>query len=107
MKEVQKGLILIDFQSRNNSDVSLREYEKLYDGSMRYFSDWSENEVRREIVRLVQQKKICTHNLDLILSEDFDFVRCVNRQVKTMMVTPHLMPVALVKCIKMDTYMSD
>lgn len=60
--------------------MSLKEYDKLYDGSIRYCSDWSETDVRNEIVRLVQQKKIATQKLHLISPEDFDFVRCYNRQ---------------------------
>ena len=74
-KEVQKGLVLIDFQGDHPTDVlPLREYEKLYDGCMRYRSDMKEDEIRDEITRLLKQKRSDTHNLDLLTPEDFDFV---------------------------------
>ena len=81
VKELQKGLVLIDYKS-DPEDTSLCEYQKLYDGSMRYSSDMTENDIKKEIVRLVKQKKTPTHDLNLIEPEDFDFVRCVNRHVK-------------------------
>lgn len=82
-KEVQKNLVVIDFQGDNPSEVvPLREYEKLYDGCMRYRSDMSETEIREEIVRLVRQKESDTHTLDCLMPEDFNFVRCANRRVR-------------------------
>ena len=82
-KEIQKGLVLIDFQGDHSADVvPLREYEKLYDGCIRYRSDMKEDEIRDEITRLLRQKKSDTHNLDLLTPEDFDFVPCANRRVR-------------------------
>ena len=81
VKEYQKGLIVIDFQGTGN-EVPLNDYHKLYDGSMRYTSHIQESDVRKEIVRLVRQKTVATHDLDLIDTKDFDFVKCVNRIVK-------------------------
>lgn len=47
-KEIQKGLVVIDFQGEDASEVApLREYEKLYDGCMRFRSDMKELEIRR------------------------------------------------------------
>ncbi len=80
---MQKGLVLVDYQGDTDSEVSLNEYQKLYDGCMRYNSDMSESDIKKEIVRLVRLKKILTHDLHLIEPNDFNFVRCVNRQVKT------------------------
>lgn len=103
IKEVQKGLVLIDFQEEK-SDIPLREYDKLYDGSMRYSSDMSERDIRNEIVRLVKQKKTATHNLQFMQPEDFNFVRCVNRHVMVI----HLSTlVELVRFTKMVLYMFD
>ena len=82
-KEVQKGLVLISFQGDNPSEVMpLREYEKLYDGCIRYRSDMREEEIRDEITRLLRLKECDTHHLDLLAPGDFDFVRCANRRVK-------------------------
>ncbi len=47
-----------------------------------YTSTMSETDMRNEIVRLVKQKKISTHELQLIDPKDFDFVRCVSKTVK-------------------------
>lgn len=82
VKEMQKGLVVIDYHGDVTSSVSLSEDDKLYDGSIRYTSNMSESEMRNEIVRLVKQKKLSTHHLQLIKPEDFDFVRCINRTVK-------------------------
>lgn len=43
IKEIQKGLVLIDFQGDHPSEVvPFRDYGKLYDGCMRYRSDMRE-----------------------------------------------------------------
>ena len=62
--------------------MPFKEYQKLYDGCMRYRSDMPENEIRQEIVWLVRMKQSGTHSLDCLIPEDFDFVRCTNRKVK-------------------------
>ena len=61
--EIQKILVVIDYQGDTVSDLALTEKEKLYDGSMRYNSDMSESDIRIEIVRLVKQNNIPTHEL--------------------------------------------
>ena len=82
-KEVQKGLVLINFQGDNPSEVMpLREYDKLYDGCIRYRADMKEEEIRDEITRLLRRKECDTHHLDLLAPGDFDFVRCANRRVR-------------------------
>ena len=84
VKEVQKGLVLIDYQGGNSGDVvPFREYQKLYDGCIRYRSEMSESEVRQEVVRLVRMKQSDTHSLDCLMPEEFDFVRCANRRVRS------------------------
>ena len=74
----------MDFQGEKPSEVlPLREYEKVYDGFIRYRSDMAEDEIREEIVRLVRQKESDTHDLNCLMASDFDFVRCANRRVKS------------------------
>ena len=83
LKEIQKSLVLIDYQGEPSSEVvPFRDYEKLYDGCMRYRPDMSEQEIREEITRLLRQKQSLTHDLDCLTPEDFDFVRCANRRIR-------------------------
>ena len=71
-KEVQKGLILIDYQGEKVSEVlPLREYEIIYNGCMRYRSDMSEDEIKEEIVRLVRLKESDMHDLNCLMPSDF------------------------------------
>lgn len=74
-KEVQKGLVVIDFQGSNPTGVlPLREYEKIFDGCIRFDTDMTENDIRDEIVRLVRQKKeTITHDFSCMVQSDFDF----------------------------------
>lgn len=82
-KEVQKTLVLIDYQGYQLSEVMpLKEYEKLYDGCIRYQSNMSEFQIRKEIVWLVRQKESTTHDLDRLVEEDFHFVEVANRRVR-------------------------
>ena len=82
-KEVQKCLVIIDYQGDSPSEaVPLRDYEKLYDGCIRYRSNMSEFQIREEIVRLVKQKESITHDSGQLGEEDFNFVRCANRKVR-------------------------
>ena len=82
-KEVQKWLVLVDYQGDSPGEVvAFLEYQKLYDGSIRYRMDMSEDEVRQEIVRLLRQKESVTHSLQLVMPNDFHFVRCANKKVR-------------------------
>ncbi len=62
---------------------SLHEYDKLFDGCMRYDSNMSEEDIRCEIVRLLGQKENVIHDLSQVTKNDIDFVRCSNRKVKS------------------------
>ena len=42
----------------------------------------SEDEIRQEIVRLLRQKESVTHSIQLVMPNDFDFVRCANKKVR-------------------------
>ena len=82
-KELQKNLVLIDYQGEEATEVApLREYEKIYDGCMRFKSDMKESDIREEICRLVSMKESITHSLGALSPSDFDFVRCANRRVR-------------------------
>lgn len=63
--------------------MPLREFQKIFDGNIRFQMDMSEDEVRDEIVRLVHRKEgNKTHDFDCLMPNDFDFVRCINRQIR-------------------------
>lgn len=57
----------------------------------------SEDEIREEIVRLVQQKESDLHDLNCLMPSDFDFVRRANRQVKSIDGDAPLMPMVLAR----------
>ena len=78
-------MIVIDYQVNENeaSEVlPLHEYEKIYDGSIRFFSDDSEEIIRHEIVRLIQNKQTDMYNFTGLAITDIDFVRCSNKRVR-------------------------
>ena len=50
-KEFQKNLVVIDYQGTEEI-MPLAEYQKIYDGCIRYNSKMTEREIREEIVRL-------------------------------------------------------
>ncbi len=56
VKELQKGLVVIDFQGDVTSNLSLSEEERLYDGSIRYTSTMSETDMKKP-----PRKMISTH----------------------------------------------
>ena len=66
IKEIQKGLVVVDCQSDAASTSCITEKEKLYDGSMTYRSDMTKSDTRSEIVRLIKQKKQHTSYNSLI-----------------------------------------
>ena len=82
-KEYQKNLVVIDYPGRNPCDVTpLREYDKLFDGSIRFSSNMDEEDIREEIARILRDKASCTHDLSGIKMNDFIFVRCANKKVR-------------------------
>lgn len=75
-KEYIRNLIVIDFQCQeSNQECTLHEYQKIFDGLIQITSDQSENDIRQEIVRLVQLKDINTHHLELLTTKSFSFVK--------------------------------
>ena len=78
MKQWTKNAVLIDNQGQ--------EMEVLYDyqvyGLIQISSDMSEEDIREEIVRLIQLKKIPTHKFEELTTDSFSFVKVVNRRVR-------------------------
>ena len=61
----------------------LHDYDKVYEGTLQFNSSMSEECIREEIARLIQQKKDSTfHDFSTITPEDFMFVKCVNRRIR-------------------------
>ena len=83
VKEHQKNLVLIDYPGPNPCDITpLREYEKVFDGSIRFSSSMDEEEIREEIAKVLRDKTSVTHDLSGIEGNDFIFVKCSNRKVR-------------------------
>ena len=82
-RDFQKNLVVIDFQGLHPSQYrTLRDYEKVYEGALTLTAEMSEEEVKREIVRLVKMKKSTFHSFDELVVDDIEFVKCVNRRIR-------------------------
>ncbi len=83
-RDFQKNLVVIDFQGSDVSQYStLRDYNKVYEGTIMLNSGMSEDDVRSEIVSLVKCKKSMFHSFIDLDGNDFQFVKCLNRRVRT------------------------
>ena len=83
LKEYQKNLVLVDFPGPDPNDVmSLREYDKVFDGALCFSSFMDEDDIRDEIIKILRQKSSITHDLSRIQADDFTFVKCANRKVR-------------------------
>ena len=83
VKEEQKNLIVIDYPGPDIPEVvPLHEDEKVFDGSIRYSSNMDEDDIREEIAQMLREKKSSTHDLTYLSSNDFTFVKCVNKKVR-------------------------
>ena len=83
VKEWQKNLVLIDYPGKHPSDiVPIREYDKVFDGSIRFSSNMDEEEIRVEIARVLSRKSSVFHDLSGIKPNDFTFVKCANKKVR-------------------------
>lgn len=70
VKEWTKNVVVIDFQGqRENETLVLYDYQKIFDGLIQLSSDMCEEDVREEIVRLVQLKKVSTHCLERLTTD--------------------------------------
>ena len=85
VKEWTKNVVVIDFQGqKKNETLVLYDYQKIFDGLIQLSSDMCEEDVRGEIVRLVQLKQISTHCLERLTTNSFSFVKVVNRKVRSL-----------------------
>ena len=81
-KQYQKNLVLIEFPGKHPSAVvPMREYEKVFDGSIR-FSSIMDEDIREEIARVLRSKASVIHDLSGVTPEDFSFVKCANKKVR-------------------------
>ena len=82
VKKWTKNIVLIDYQGEKENDVlPLYYYHKIFDGLISLNSGMSED-VRQEIVRIVQLKSIPTHHLERLITDSFSFVKVVNLKVR-------------------------
>ena len=61
-----------------NELLPLCDFHKIFDGLMTFTSDVSEQDIREEIVCLVQLKSIPTDHLEHLTADCFSFVKVVN-----------------------------
>jgi len=74
--------VLVDYLGKHASDiVPIREYDKVFDGSIRFSSNMDE-EIREEIARVLSRKSSVFHDLSGIKPNDFTFVKCANKKVR-------------------------
>lgn len=81
-REYQRNLVVIDYVENPPSVQVLRDYDRVYDGPLRFTSCMSEDEIREEIASLLSMKKDSFHNFEWLCCEDFQFVKCANRRVR-------------------------
>ena len=83
-RQFQKNLVVIDFQETELPDgyFPLRDHEKLFEGPISLNTSMTEDDIRREIVSLVQCKKTTLYTLDQMTEDDIQFVKCANRRIR-------------------------
>ena len=82
-REYQRNIIVIDYPGDKPPAVQvLHDYDKVYEGTLLFNANMSEDEIREEITHLVRQKKSTFMDFSKIHSEDLMFVKCVNRRVR-------------------------
>ena len=82
-KEYQRSIVVIDYPGDNPPAVRvLHDYDKVYEGTLLFNVNRSEDEVREEITHLVQQKKSTFMDFSKLQPEDFIFVKCSNRRIR-------------------------
>ena len=60
----------------------IHDFNRAYDGPLRFTNSMSEDEVREEIASLLSMKKTCINNFEGVSGDDFEFVKCANRRVR-------------------------
>ena len=83
-REYQRNMVVIDFPGYKAPDVQiLHEYDKVFEGPLCFNESMAEEVIREEITHLLSQKKSIFYNFHLISPDDFEFVRCVNRRIRS------------------------
>ena len=76
----QKIFVLLEYPGSYPCVVTpLREYE---DGSIHFSNDMNEDEIQKEIARVLRDKTSVSHDLCVIHGNDFTFVKCANKKVR-------------------------
>jgi hypothetical protein len=82
-KEHQRNLVVIDYPGPSAPAVqTLHNYDKVYEGVLRFDGSMTEVDVREEICRLARDTDNIMHDLSQISTQDFNFVRVINRRVR-------------------------
>lgn len=78
----QRNVVVIDFAGAHPPAVqSFHNYDKVYEGVLRFDGSMTEMDVREEICRLARDTKTVIHDMSAISCDDFIFVKVVNRRI--------------------------
>ncbi|XP_002741256.1 uncharacterized protein LOC100376342 [Saccoglossus kowalevskii] len=87
VKEEQKRLIAlacpVDTDDDDDYDRKVTEDKILFDGMMVFKHDFSESEIREEIVEQLRLKCNSFTDFSCVVSSDFSFTRVINRKIRT------------------------
>ena len=78
-RQFQRNLVCIDYNQQHHR--TLRDYNKVFEGFIALSSSMSEDDIREAIVSLLKTKDSLFHSFDSLTSNDFEFVKCVNRHI--------------------------
>ena len=82
-RQYQRNIIVVDYPGPKRPAVQvLHDYDKVYEGTLRFDSKMSEDDIRYEICQMVKLKKSMFFDFTEITSDDFVFVKCTNRRLR-------------------------
>ena len=74
---------MLDYpRSASNEVQTIKEFDKLFDGTVLISSSMSESNVRKEIADALHRKDSSIYNFSLIQDKDFEFIKCVDKKVR-------------------------
>lgn len=82
-KEIQRKLIVINYPGPSPPEVTvLHEYDKVFDGIVRFSLSTTEADLREAISSLIQVKYTKFYSLWDVGPEDFEFVKVINKRIR-------------------------
>uniref|UniRef100_A0A1X7TI16 Uncharacterized protein n=1 Tax=Amphimedon queenslandica TaxID=400682 RepID=A0A1X7TI16_AMPQE len=78
-RQFHRNLVCIDYYQQPSH--TLRQHNKVFEGFITLSSSMTESIVRKEIIEKLKDKDYMFYNFDTLTSNDFEFVKCVNRHI--------------------------